>query len=290
MYVLLDLTNVAVIARHEEYLALAALAVIQYPNCDCTIVPCVGPDHKGESPWAFLSGGDLVVMGRKLGGKFKVEQFGVNWPQFRDLVNDQTPQLQLPFTKDNLVAQAMKLIFEKDNTPHAVTDGVVAKPLDKWHADPQIKVNRTDSHYGFMLETKVATHMATHRAIAPAGEEPTFYPTPPRSRSRTGVQLSDLYDAERGDAPSGRTQRTPKPRAGAGATTTPREPRAPSSGPATRPKAGTSTGKVWDHADRLAATGLQDKELRKAVIAACEADDINGSTASVQFGKWKSAQ
>ena len=66
-------------------------------------------------------------------------------------------------------------------------------------------------------------------------------------------------------------------------------PRAPreNSGFSDRPKAGSTTGKVWDIADNLSITITDDKALRKSVIAECEAQGINKSTASVQFGKWK---
>lgn len=69
-------------------------------------------------------------------------------------------------------------------------------------------------------------------------------------------------------------------------------PRAPreSSGGSDRPKAGSTTGKVWDIADSLAATISDDKSLRKSVIAECEAQGINKSTASVQFGRWKNSR
>lgn len=89
-------------------------------------------------------------------------------------------------------------------------------------------------------------------------------------------------------------QQGPQPGAGApapapAASPRPSAPRAPA-GPANRPAAGSLTGRVWDMADHHAALGLVDKELRRTVIAACEAVGINKSTASVQFGKWLSSR
>lgn len=70
----------------------------------------------------------------------------------------------------------------------------------------------------------------------------------------------------------------------------PRPAQAPS-GPATRPAAGTTTGRVWDIADNVCAHNkLEGKELRRKVIAECELAGINPSTASVQYGKWLSSQ
>lgn len=71
---------------------------------------------------------------------------------------------------------------------------------------------------------------------------------------------------------------------------TPRAPRNPSVGPSSRPKAGSTTGKVWDIADELFATIKDDKQLRKAVIERCTKEGINSSTTSVQFGKWRASR
>ncbi len=70
----------------------------------------------------------------------------------------------------------------------------------------------------------------------------------------------------------------------------PRIPRDPSLGPSSRPKEGSTTGKVWDIADELFATIKDDKQLRKTVIERCTKEGINSSTGSVQFSKWKSAR
>lgn len=64
----------------------------------------------------------------------------------------------------------------------------------------------------------------------------------------------------------------------------PRDPGAP---PA-RPKATSTTGRVWEIADGM-MTGSALPE-RKAVIAACEAEGINPATASTQYGKWKASK
>jgi hypothetical protein len=69
-----------------------------------------------------------------------------------------------------------------------------------------------------------------------------------------------------------------------------RTPRDPFTGPSSRPKEGSTTGKVWDIADELFVTIKDDKQLRKAVIERCTKEGINSSTTSVQFGKWKSAR
>lgn len=54
------------------------------------------------------------------------------------------------------------------------------------------------------------------------------------------------------------------------------------------PKHGSKTGRVWEIAEDFYSTGdfNSPKELRKMIIAACENEGINSSTASVQYGKW----
>lgn len=56
--------------------------------------------------------------------------------------------------------------------------------------------------------------------------------------------------------------------------------------PAGRPKEGSATGKVWSIGDTLYADTGEIPD-RKTVIAACEKEGINPSTASTQYGKWK---
>ncbi len=74
-------------------------------------------------------------------------------------------------------------------------------------------------------------------------------------------------------------------------------PAARAAGPVTRPRGG-ATATVWDVCDQLYAmpeysTAKESaaimKELRSAAIDTCVEKGVNKSTASVQFGKWKSS-
>jgi hypothetical protein len=80
----------------------------------------------------------------------------------------------------------------------------------------------------------------------------------------------------------------------AGAPRTPSQPRAPrpeNTNPAEAPKSGSKTGRVWEIAEDIFSShsgGLGDwKGLRNAIVAACESEGINPSTAGVQVGKWR---
>lgn len=55
------------------------------------------------------------------------------------------------------------------------------------------------------------------------------------------------------------------------------------------PKTGSTTGRVWAIADTLWQSNGTMPD-RKAVMAACEAEGINPSTASTQYGKWKASR
>lgn len=70
----------------------------------------------------------------------------------------------------------------------------------------------------------------------------------------------------------------------------PREPRQSNPSTYVPPKGGSKTGRVWEIAEPIyeaAPKPVDWKALRKQIVAACEAEGINSSTASVQYGKWK---
>lgn len=72
------------------------------------------------------------------------------------------------------------------------------------------------------------------------------------------------------------------------ARTSKKSPKAKGGSPST-PKSGSVTGRVWAVADALwQSSGVMPE--RRAVMAACEAEDINPSTASTQYGKWKASR
>lgn len=60
------------------------------------------------------------------------------------------------------------------------------------------------------------------------------------------------------------------------------------SDPASRPKDGSATGRVWAIADELSFGGAMAS--RKAVVDECIRKGINAATASTQYGKWKGSR
>ena len=55
---------------------------------------------------------------------------------------------------------------------------------------------------------------------------------------------------------------------------------------ATKPKSGTSTGRIWDIADAISAKDGKPAP-RKAVMEAATAESINPATAATQYGRWR---
>lgn len=53
-----------------------------------------------------------------------------------------------------------------------------------------------------------------------------------------------------------------------------------------RPKAGSTTGRVWEICDAVAQATKDKKAIKVAVLEVGRQEGINDSTVSVQFGKW----
>ena len=76
-----------------------------------------------------------------------------------------------------------------------------------------------------------------------------------------------------------------------------REPRAPGE-PHERPKATSTTGRVWEIADAqiaalcpgISPANVDWKALRTVIVAACEAEGINKATAATQYSKFKASK
>lgn len=259
MFFLADTTNNRVIARHSKYRALAALHYIQFANVDAVIVPL--GENRGFSQFEIFQ---LLAFAASIGVTLPP---GTYSDQIRALRHgiENCSFIELPFTEAQLEAQALALKSTEDR-PFAFDPAAeVPTLLREWHFPPQRNTRRMDSSYAPNFTSGGSGNGAGSAAPPPPDRAAPKAPPAPRSA-----------------APA--TPAQPK---------APRAPRAPSSaatGEAHRPKSGTSTGKVWDIADKLFALGLTDKELRKQVIAECEGEGVNASTASVQFGKWKSSK
>lgn len=255
MYVLIDTTNNAAIAKSPDYGALAGLSVVQYANVDACIV---GLYYNRD--FAQFDFKQVIGIGAGIG-----LDLGESTIEYADLLRQvregilAAEHLLFPFTAAQLARQVFAIGAADDKPRYFNPDGDEPLPAKQWHVGPQRNRKREDASYWVTFATGEA---------GGAGEVAAPKPRPSARKAAAPAQ---------GGTPAAPKQR-PTP-----------------SGPATRPKAGTSTGKVWDIADELYATtvagqGKDLKTLRADVMARCEAEGINPSTASVQFGKWKASQ
>ena len=264
MNVLIDTTNWRALARHDSYTALAALAVIQFANIDTQII-ALGANKS----WSVFDAEQLAAIAHSVGVDITKK---ASYPDIIKAVRTAVEELDwlaLPYTTDDLKVQAYT-IKPEDARPLGFNPGSdEPKILPKWPSEPQRNRKRADSSYwhcfaaglgygpGVTTEGTIA-HLRGQRAPAPERSQEcrSAPPAPPKPKGK------------------------PKPL------------RAPGT-PAARPKAGTSTGKVWDVADKLWASFEEKADLkgfRKLVNEACTQEGVNAGTVNVQFGKWKSSK
>lgn len=264
MYFLADTTNNRVIARHSKYRALAALHFIQFANVDAVIVPL--GENRGFSQFEIFQ---LLGFAASLQITLPPGKYNDQIKALRAAIEN-CAWIELPFTEGQLEEQALALKSTEDRPFAFNPAGNTPELLREWHFPPQRNRRRLDSSYSPSFTSGGSDGKGTPHSAPPPPGNGTHKapPAPPRTAPATPI--------------------APKPT---------RAPHAASSGPAGeahRPKAGTSTGRVWDFADEESAKyGAADKAgkaVRQAVIQRCITEGINSSTASVQFGKWKSSK
>lgn len=266
MNILIDTTNWRAIARHDSHKALGALAVIQFANIDTQIV------RLGENRvWSAFDAEQLKAIAASVGVEMPADANYTGHIRAVRAAMETVEWLALPFTTEALVGQAYGLAPEDDKPYGFNPDGSEPKPLKAWPCEPQKGRRRMDSSHWHMFRAGLGygPGVTTPETLAHLGAAPAPSAGPRKPPPRPGAAAD-------------------KP---AKAPAAPKAPRAPSA-PATRPKAGTATGKVWDLADQLwSDTAANDiKAFRTKLTAACEAEGINAGTVGVQFSKWKSSK
>lgn len=309
MYLLIDSSNHQLLARHARYSALAALHYIQFANVDGTII-----SEEANREFSRFDENELRAI-LKNSGCETVPKKGATYGDVIRAVREYALScdwMEFPYAVDEVVQQADKLSAD-ESKPARFAPGVeFAKVGGKWSVGKQPNRARRDSTYASNFMSHNAGHLrplwepqtapmdlpwiaAAAKVRAPAaGAECIQRATPAPGRPVgwrpeevpqldtscfTGDNITEVWLAP------AKTKRAkaPKPE---------KQPRAPAA-PSERPKAGTTTAKVWDIADALLKTQkgkISDaKSFRTAVINECVEAGINSSTASVQFGKWKSS-
>lgn len=268
MHILIDTTNWRVLARHDSAKALAALALIQFNNIDSVII------RAGENKnFSVFDAGQLISIASSIGVDITgIPAYAGKIRAMREAI-EATDWLLLPFTTEDLSAQAYGIDPAYDRPLAFDPVGEEPKALKGWHVEPQRNRARQDSPHWHMFAAglgygpgRTSPEALAHlqgEAVA-EGSAPRASNAPPRpSRGRTGAPAQP---------------KAPKP------------PRAPGA-PATRPKEGTSTGKVWSIADEVRAEmpDLTGKDLRAEINKRCTEAGVNAGTVNVQYGKWKSS-
>jgi hypothetical protein len=274
MHILIDSTNNRVIARHDSQRALAALSVIQFANVEAAII------RLGENrAWSVFNEAALRSIAASLG---LIVDAHIPYATIIESVRkaaESTAWLELPMTTEELEGQVYRLA-RTDDKPAAINPGGhEAKRLDRWTFDPQRNTRRDDATYWHMFASGRPAAQAAQAGAPP----PPAAPAPPKAPAPPSAPK-----------PPTKGGKAPPPPAAPGAA--PKPPKASTRAPAQageRPKAGSTTGKVWDVCDAAyaAAKGQVDdwKAFRKAVVQLGEKEGINGGTVGVQFGKWKAA-
>ena len=141
----------------------------------------------------------------------------------------------------------------------------------------------TDKSYGEQINMIRDKLVADYKANKPEYKSLDYYESKIRALEASNPEFYAKFKPE--DAPVVISRRH--------SGTSPNKSNTPKSAPSpsARPAGGT-TKKVWDIADEVKSQNpsLSAKDLRPKIIAACEADGINGSTAGTQFAKWKNSQ
>ena len=251
MYVLIDKDSMQVRYKHHDPKVLADLMHIEFPQCSAAVLSC-----EVTLPWQRFADMELRMLYKNL--------TGTNFPGFTRHglePNISTILMDLPESQLNAteIATQAACVTMTDLTLYKYAPGA-SKPLE---------VNEAYC-------AKPLVSAAKFTPVIPPPPPLNAAPTP-TARSLNPI-VQKLYAAAENKQPS-----TPRP---------PRDPNAP---PAVAgiPGAGSKTGRVWEIADEiwLAAGKPSDtKGIRKQIIEACEAQGINGSTASVQYGKWKATK
>lgn len=262
MHVLIDTTHHRVLARHASYLALAALHYIQFANVDAVIF-----GEGTNRPWAQFDANALLDILQTCGGR----PLGPHSYPYNDLVTfvrnevERANWLICPFPAETLVMQANALAPSDAKPAKFNPEGTLPIACKEWTCEPKKPGKRPRS------ESSYATNFLNGDASLPT------------SAPRAPVAP---------DAPRPRKQRSVAPKA----PSAPKEPRTPrvQRAPGSAPAAGSKTGAVWTIADAALAAckgKIGDwKAFRAGVIALCDKEGINKSTASVQYGKWKASK
>ena len=273
MYALIDTTNLRALARHVEYMALAALAYIQFANVGTTIVPL---DTRREL--AQFSREEMAAIATGLGyvatpPPVEGEAYSYLLKTVHHLLST-VPWLEVPVPKEVLLFQAGCIDRNSDNprsfvlptsyggNPSAGENPEPGYP-QRWAVNPQRNVRRCDSSYGtfFSNNPQQPLNNPSVTSRAPATLRKRVPALPPTEDITMAAKKTPAAKAPAKKPTSKKTDAAPakKTPAAKPAAKPPKPPKAPAEGKEaritqngiTRPKSGGNTGNVWEACDAV---------------------------------------
>lgn len=256
MLILIDRISLRMIASASNHKLMNLVAKWDFPDADPLIV-----DSEIGREWTALSEDDMKSLYCNM-SSLPEDQY----PGYKEAI-DQLRQYAGQWSEyPKPLSFFEDLEAQQSPVPHEVTteEAQAAQsipPEPEPEPEPQEEPEEEDEEEVEAPEPTGEVSRATHQAII------------------TGVEAAraKLSPAEKAEA----------------AASAPTKPQGAKEFPSTKlpPKSG-ATKRVWEIADAyFAKMGVADlKLMRKAVIAAAEAEGINSGTAGTQFGKWKATK
>lgn len=249
MHILIDTTNGRALARHESHKALTALHYIQFANVDAAVIRC------GQNKvYAQFSSTQLESIFAYAGGTKMPKEYSDQIKAVRALL-EEAPWLLLPFTLEQLEAQA-NLIHPNETRPMAFDPGG-GRPLllQRWHSEPQVNRARSDS--SFWIEFAAGTGQSTEGALpeASAGGTVRKRNTPPKPSQEDNAMAAKPAAKKAAKKVAKKTAPAKKAAAkkAAPAKRTTADSGQEERNGIKRPKPGGNTAQVWDACDALKA-------------------------------------
>lgn len=250
MFALVDMEKMCVCYKHPVQKSLTDLMHIEFPHCTATVIDANDPAFQNFSDL------ELKLLYKNTCGQ-PYEMYGregliKNLTELFKLVPESALDVGRISSQSSLIEREDFKLYKYN------PDGNVPKIQDN------------------PLALKPLTASAS---FAPIHYPSTAPQTPPASEPQAQSTFPNHAQA------IGRAERKP---------IVPSAPKIPKeSGDSAAPKAGSKTGRVWEIAEQIwidAGKPSETKALRGQIVSACEAEGINGSTASVQYSKWRASK
>lgn len=252
MYILFDTTNGRALARHKSYRALCALHYIQFANVDALILG-VGANRV----YSALSEDQLTNALHYAAVQVDpAAEYSDKVKALRETL-EAAPWLLLPFTLEELEAQAFT-IDPSESRPMAFVPGASAPQLlDTWTSEPQVNRKRVDSAFWVNFAAGEPSGQSARVALP----EPSAGATVPKRKLPPISQQEDNTMASTKPAKTAAKKVAPAKKTAPAKKAAAAKKAAPANkavGPAQeekngvkRPKPGGNTAQVWDACDAL---------------------------------------